>query len=117
MTSMVSLGENRGRGLLLNFLGAPMILSRKKCIPFGNESLRWLNNVPGVYLVQVSLLLIGLHGLGHFFKYRPLLPIGRRIVQILRQRRRKTTNTAPNTHSAIQAAPIHFYHCIIIIHL
>jgi hypothetical protein len=33
-----------------------------------------------------------------------LLPIGWRIVQILRQRRRKTTNTAPTTLSAIQAA-------------
>ncbi len=42
----------------------------------GNASLRWLNNVSGVYLVQVSLLLIGPQGLGHFFRYRPLLPIG-----------------------------------------
>jgi hypothetical protein len=37
-------------------------------------SLRWLN-VSGVYLVQVFLLLIGLQGLGQFFRYRPLPPI------------------------------------------
>jgi hypothetical protein len=43
-------------------------------------------------------------GLVDFFRYRPLLPIGWRIVQILRQRRRKTTNSAPTTLSAIQAA-------------
>ena len=49
-----------------------------------NASLRWLNNVSGVYLVQVSMLLIGQRGLGHFFRYRPLLPIGWRIVQIKR---------------------------------
>jgi hypothetical protein len=56
-----------------------------------NASLRWLNNVSGVYFVQVSLLLIGQQGLRHFFRYRPLLLIGWRIVQILR--RRETTNT------------------------
>jgi hypothetical protein len=39
-----------------------------------------------------------------FFRYHPLLPIGWRIVQILRQRRGTTTNTAPTTPSAIQAA-------------
>ncbi len=66
-------------------------------------SLRWLNNVSGVYLTQVSLLLIGQQGLVDFFRYRPLLPIGWRIVQILCQRRRKTTNTAPTTLSAMQA--------------
>jgi hypothetical protein len=53
-------------------------------------------------LVQVSLLFIDQHGLGHFFGYRPLLPIGWIIVQILRQRRRKAINTAPTTLSAIQ---------------
>jgi hypothetical protein len=61
------------------------------------------NNV-GVYLVQVSLLLIGHQNLGHFFRYRSLLPIGLRIVQIVRQRRRKTNNTSPTTLRAIQAA-------------
>jgi hypothetical protein len=62
-----------------------------------NESLRWLNNVVGVYL-----LLLGQQGLVDFYRYRPLLPIGWRIVQILRQRRRKTTNTETTTLSAIQ---------------
>jgi hypothetical protein len=48
-----------------------------------------------VYLTQISLLLIGQQGLADFFRYRPLLPIGWRIVQILRQCQRKTTNTVP----------------------
>jgi hypothetical protein len=69
-----------------------------------NASLHWLNNVSGVYLVQVSLLLIGQRSSGHFFRYRPLLLIGWRIVQILRHHRRKTTNTAPTALSPIQAA-------------
>jgi hypothetical protein len=67
-------------------------------------SLRWLNNVVGVYSVQVSWLLIGQQGLVDFFRNRLLLPIGRRIIDILRQRRRKTTNTAPTTLIALQAA-------------
>ncbi len=46
----------------------------------------------------------GQQGLVDFFKYRPWLPIGWRIVQILRQRRGKTTNTAPTTLSTIQAS-------------
>ncbi len=66
-----------------------------------NASLRLINNVVGVYLVQVSLLLIGQPGLGHFFRNRPLLPIGWRIVH---QRQRKTTNTAPTTLTSRQAA-------------
>ncbi len=53
-----------------------------------NASLCWSNNVVGVYLVQVSLLLFGQQGLGHFFRHSPLLAIGWRIVQILRQCRR-----------------------------
>ncbi len=69
-----------------------------------NANLHWLINVSGVYLIQVSLLLIGQQGLGYFFRYRPLLPIGWRIAQILRQRPRKSTNTAPATLSAIQAS-------------
>jgi hypothetical protein len=51
---------------------------------------------------QVSMLLIGQQGLIDFFRYRTLLPIGWRTVQILCQRRRKTTNTAPTTLSAIK---------------
>jgi hypothetical protein len=57
-----------------------------------------------VHLTQVSLLLIGQQDLVGFFRYRPFLPIGWRIVQILRQRREKTTNTAPTNLCAIQAA-------------
>jgi hypothetical protein len=57
-----------------------------------------------VYLAQVSLLFIGQQGLEHFFRYRPLIPIGLGIVQTLRQRRSKTSNTAPTTLSTIQAA-------------
>jgi hypothetical protein len=34
-----------------------------------------LNNVIGVYLVQLSLLLLGQQGLGHFSRYWPLLPL------------------------------------------
>jgi hypothetical protein len=97
-------GLNRGHGQVLNFLGAPMLYNAKSMYLAVNASLHWLINVSGVYLVQVSLLLIGQRGLGHFFRYRPLLLIGWRIVQILRQRRRKTTNTMPTTLSATQAA-------------
>jgi hypothetical protein len=71
-----------------------------------NASLRWLNNVSGVYFVQVSLLLIGQQGLGHFFRYHPLLSIGWRIVQILRQHQRKTANTAPTVQYKQQANPL-----------
>jgi hypothetical protein len=55
-----------------------------------------LANVVGVYLVQVSLLLIGQQGLGHFFRYQPLLPIGWRTPT--------PEETPPTTLSAIQAA-------------
>jgi hypothetical protein len=40
-----------------------MILYCKKCILAVNVRLPWLNNVVGVYLVQVSLLIIGQQGL------------------------------------------------------
>jgi hypothetical protein len=62
-----------------------------------------------MYSIQVSLLLISQQGLGHFFRYRPLLPFGWRIVQILRHRRRKTTNIAPTAllvHYKQQANPL-----------
>ncbi len=66
------------------------MIYKAKCVFLAiNASLRWLNNVSGMNLIQVSLLLIGQQGLGHFFRCRPLLPIGWRIVQILRQRLRK----------------------------
>jgi hypothetical protein len=48
-----------------------------------------------MYLVQVSLLLIGRQGLVDF-RYRPLLPIGWRIVQILGQRQRKNYQYSAN---------------------
>jgi hypothetical protein len=42
-----------------------------------NASLHWLNNVSGVYLIQVSLLLIGQQGLVDFFRYSigPCFPL------------------------------------------
>jgi hypothetical protein len=47
------------------------------------QSLRWLSfNVSCVYIVRVSLRLIGQQDLGYFVWHRPLLPIGWRIVQI-----------------------------------
>jgi hypothetical protein len=68
-----------------------------------NASLRWLNNVSGVYLTQLSLLpSLRQQHLVDLYRYRPLLPIGWRIVQIFRQR--QVTNTAPTTLSAIQVA-------------
>jgi hypothetical protein len=62
-----------------------------------------------MYLTQVSLRLIAQQHLVDFFRFRPLIPIGWRIVQILRQRRGTTTNTAPTTLIAIQAASQSFY--------
>ncbi len=98
------LGQNRGRGQFLNFFGAQIIHNAKTVFLVVNANFHWLINVSGVYLIQVSLLLIGQQGLGYFFMYRPLLSIGWRVAQILRQRPRKSTNTAPATLSAIQAS-------------
>jgi hypothetical protein len=69
-----------------------MIYNAKSVLLAVNARLSWLNNVTGVYLVQVSLLFIGQQGLRHF-----LHPIGWRSLQILRHRRIKTTNTVPTT--------------------
>jgi hypothetical protein len=103
------LALNRGRGQFLNFLGAPIILQRKKVyfsrllrVCAGLKILLAYTPVYARFPVQVSLLSIGQQGFGHLFGYQPLLPIGLRIVQ--RQRRRKTTNTPPSTSSK----PIHF---------
>jgi hypothetical protein len=76
-----------GQGQVLIFLGAPMIFIKiKKLLIAVNASLRRFNNVTGVYFIQIPLLLIGLgQNLGHFSRYRPLLLVGWRIVQILRQ--------------------------------
>jgi hypothetical protein len=62
-------------GAILKFVSAPMLLYCKKCLSRGECELLWLNNVSGVYLVQVSLLLIVQQGLGHFFRYQPMLPL------------------------------------------
>jgi hypothetical protein len=64
--------------IFLIFLGALMFFITQKVYfwQFMRVYVRWLNNVSGVYLVQVSLLLIGPQGLGHFFRCRPKLPIG-----------------------------------------
>ncbi len=58
-----------------------------------NTSLRWLNNVSGVHLVQVSLIFVGQQGFRSLIKYRSLLPIGWRTMQIISQRLKKMTNT------------------------
>jgi hypothetical protein len=86
--TVVVLSLNRERGNFLNFLGAPMIFYAKSVFLAVHASLHWLNNVSGMYLVQIFLLLICQLGLGHFFMYQPLLPIGWRIVQMLRQHKR-----------------------------
>ncbi len=104
---LVSFRPNADGAIFFNYLDAPLILWSKKCIsPAVTASLHWRNNVSCVYLVHVPLLRISQQGLGHFFRYRPLLTIGWRTVQIVRQRRRKmiNTGTAPTTLSAIQAA-------------
>ncbi len=67
---MVSSGLNWGRGQFLNFLGAPMIYNAKSVF-LVRDCVALI--ISGVLLVLVSLLLIGQQGLGHFFRYRPLL--------------------------------------------
>jgi hypothetical protein len=61
--------------MFLKFLGAPIILLSKQSISRVNVSFRWLNNVSGVYLVQVSVLFIGQQGLLYFFRCRPCFPL------------------------------------------
>jgi hypothetical protein len=68
--------------------------------PAVNASLRWLNKVTGVYLVHVSLLLIGQQGLGHFFRY--CFPLAGGLSNIFRQRHRKTTNTVQHQPLLVQ---------------
>jgi hypothetical protein len=57
-----------------------------------------------MHFVQVFLLSIGQQSLGHLFRYQPFLLVGWRIVKIVRNCQRKTTNTAPTTVSAMQVA-------------
>ncbi len=93
------LGLKRGRARCSNaFITQKVYFSRLMRVCVG------LVMLERVYLVQVSLFLIGQRGLGHFFRYQPLFPIGWRIVQILSKHRRKTNNTTPTTLSEVQAA-------------
>jgi hypothetical protein len=70
-----------------------------------NASLHWLNNLSGVNLIQFSLLLIGQQGLGHFIRYWPLLLTGWRTCANFKPTpEKKKTNTAPTTHSEVQAS-------------
>ncbi len=80
-------GLNRGCGQLLKFLGPKLFYNAKSVFLAVNAGLSWLNNASGVYLTQVSVFLIGQQHLVDFFRYRPLLPIGWRIVQLLRYAR------------------------------
>jgi hypothetical protein len=57
-----------------------LLYNAKRVFLAVNASLRWLNYVSGVYLTQLSLLPIGQQHLVDLFRYRPLLPIGWRIV-------------------------------------
>ncbi len=62
MYMVSSIGLNSGRSHFLNFLAPQTDFNNAKSVFLANnESLRWFNNVVGVYLVQVSLLLIGQH--------------------------------------------------------
>ncbi len=67
------LSLNRGCGQFLNFCRySDDFLYNTKCVFLAvKENLGWLNNVIGVYLVQVSLLFIGQQCLGHFFRSGP----------------------------------------------
>jgi hypothetical protein len=56
-----------------------------------NESLRWLNNVSGVYLVQVSLYLIDQAGFWPFLQVSALASHWLEAGQIILQRQRKMT--------------------------
>jgi hypothetical protein len=59
-----------GRGqIFIYFIAAQMFYNATSVFLAVNASLRWLNNVFGVYLLQVSLLLIGQQVLGNFFRY------------------------------------------------
>jgi hypothetical protein len=87
-TWMASSMPKYRRGQLQWFLNAKSVF-----LAF-NASLRWLN-VSGVYLIQVSLLLIGQKGLEDFFMYRPLLPISWRNVQILRRWKKQPMERQP----------------------
>jgi hypothetical protein len=66
-------------------------------------------NVSRVYLVNVSWLPIGQQFFIDFFKPMPLLPIGWRILQTVRQQQRKLKNTTPLTlRKALAASQLSF---------
>jgi hypothetical protein len=110
-------GLSRGRGHFLIFCCCSMIYDAKSAFLAVNASLRYLNNVGGVYLVQVSLLFIGQQGLGYSFRYRPSLPIGWRIVQLFTPTQDENDQYSAN-HSQCKTSskPIHFYQRTIILH-
>jgi hypothetical protein len=60
-----------------------MIYNAKNVFLSVNASFRWLNNVGGRVLSPGFLTFYWSADLEHFFTYRPLLPIGWRIAQIL----------------------------------
>ena len=108
MTCIASSQPQYGTGPVFKFFRCSNdFTTQKVCFSRSMQSLRWLSfNVSCVYIVRVSLRLIGQQDLGYFVWHRPLLPIGWRIVQILRQRRRKTTNTAPTSQDKQHANPL-----------
>ncbi len=67
-----------------------------------------INNVGGVYLVQVSTLFIGLHSLEHFFRHRSLLPIGWRMVQFTPTPEENNQYCASHSKCDTRSKPIHF---------
>ncbi len=75
-------------------------------------SLRWLNNVGGVYLVQVSLLLIGQQGLGDFFKYHPCFLLAGGLCKFYANAGGGTTNAVMQRQLLLvqcKQQAIHFY--------
>jgi hypothetical protein len=64
------------------FFGGSSGYKLKKVFLPVNDQLAWLDSVIGFFQ--------GGHFLEHFFKHRPLLPIGLKILQTVRQRQRKT---------------------------
>jgi hypothetical protein len=64
-----------------------MIYSAKSVFLAVNVSLRWFINVGGVYLVRVSLILIGpQQGLGHFFRCHPCIPLAKGLCEFYAKR-------------------------------
>ncbi len=81
-----------------------MLLYAKRVFLGVNASLRWLNIIIGVYLVQVSLLLIGSAGFGTFLQVSVLASNWLEYCANFTPtpEENETTNTAPTALSAIQ---------------